>query len=134
MPLSRRQLTIGCAVLLPSVAGCSEFTDTEPLREVYLELVNQSDEPHTFHFVLESDDGLGRWRDVELDPGAAREVTIEPESEREWTGYHAVASDKRTSGSLLGQGDGQTCLQLDVRITDDEITATMSTDRPLCDS
>lgn len=134
MELYRREFAIGCAVLLPGIAGCSDFTDPEPLREVYLELLNRSNVPHTFHFALESEDGLGRWRDFELDTDGFREVVIEPESEREWTGYHAVANDKQASGSLLGQGEGQTCLQLDFRVTDDEISATMSTDRPLCES
>ncbi len=134
MPVSRRRFTFGSAVLLLGIAGCSDSTDTDPLRELHLELSNQTAESHTFHFVLESDDGLGEWHDFELDADAYREVVIEPESDREWSGYHAVVSDNRASGSLLGQGDEQTCLQLSYRIGDDEISSTMSTDRPLCES
>ncbi len=134
MPVSRRRFTFGSAVLLLGIAGCSDSTDTDPLRVLHLELSNQTAEFHTFHFVLESDDGLGEWHDFELDADAYREVVIESESDREWSGYHAVVSDNRASGSLLGQGDEQTCLQLSYRIGDDEILSTMSTDWPLCES
>ncbi|WP_226480265.1 hypothetical protein [Natrinema amylolyticum] len=129
-----RRHFIGSATLLLGIAGCSGSTDDTPLQELYLEVLNLTDEPHTFHFVLESDDGLGQWQDFELDADALREVVIEPETDREWSGYQVVTSDKRASGSLLGQGDEQTCLQLNCRITDDDISSTMSTDRPLCNS
>lgn len=133
MNLTRRQFTVGSTAVSLGIAGCSDLTDNEPLREVNLGLSNQTDEPQLFHFALEADDGLGQWYDFELESNAHREVVIEPESDRGWSGYHAVASDKRVSGSLLGQGDEQTCLQLEFRITDDEISATMSTDKLLCD-
>ncbi|WP_440764657.1 hypothetical protein [Natronorubrum sp. DTA7] len=134
MTFTRRRFAAGSTILLLGIAGCNGSTDGDPLQELQLELSNLTDTSHTFHFVLESDDGLGRWHDFELDVDAHREVVIEPESDREWVGYQAVASDKRASGSLLGQGDEQTCLQLNCRITDDEISSTMSTDRPLCES
>lgn len=101
---------------------------------MHLELSNQTDESLTFHFALEADDGLGRWYDFDLDVDARREISLQPTSERKWSGYQAIVGDKRTSGSLLGQGDEQACLQLDFLIADDEISATMSTGRPLCES
>ncbi|USZ71220.1 hypothetical protein [Natronosalvus halobius] len=101
---------------------------------MHLELSNQTDESLTFHFALEADDGLGRWYDFDLEADTRREVSLQPTSERKWSGYLAIAGNKRASGSLLGQGDEQACLQLDFLIADDEISATMSTDQPLCES
>ncbi|MBZ6495917.1 hypothetical protein [Natrinema longum] len=134
MPFSRRRFALASAVSLLGTAGCSGSVDADSLQEVHLVLSNRTDESQTFHFALEADDGLGQWHDFELAAAGYREVVIEPESEREWTGFHAVAGDNQVSGTLLGQGDEQTCLQLNYRITEDEIHATMSTNQSLCES
>ncbi|MGQ3411011.1 hypothetical protein ACT4ML_01950 [Natrinema sp. LN54] len=134
MPVSRRRFALASVGGLLGTAGCAEFVDSDRLRTLHLALSNETAEPRSFHFVLEADDGLGQWHEFELEADAHRTVAIEPESEREWRGYHAVTGDERASGTLLGQGDEQSCLQLSVRITDAEIAATMSTARPLCDA
>lgn len=132
MPSTRRRFAFFGAALLAGIGGCSSLTNTESLQEIQLDLLNQTDAPLMFHFVLEADDGLGQWREFALDPGADRQVGFQPASEREWSGYHAVAGDKQVSGSLLGQGDKRVCLQLDFRIPEDQIVATLPTDQTLC--
>lgn len=106
--------------------------DESSLRTVYLKLVNQTDESQTFHFVLEATDGLGQWHEFALNSGATQQVVVEPTTDSDWSKYHCVAGDEQTSGTLLGQGDERSCLQLNFEITDDQINGLMPSDQPAC--
>jgi len=132
MPFTRREFAFFAAASLAGVGGCSSLTSTEFLQEIQLDLWNQTNAPRTFHFVLESDSGLGQWREFALDPGDNRQVSFQPASDREWSRYHAVANDKQVSGSLLGQENERDCLQLNYQIQEDRIVATLPTDQSLC--
>ena len=132
MPSTRRGFACVAAALAVGTAGCTDRLNTERLRTVRLDLSNRTEASLAFHFVLESEGDLGRWRKFALDADERRRVSFRPESDREWSGYHAVAGDRRVSGSLLGQGDERSCLQLDYEITDAEIRAMMSSEQPLC--
>jgi len=132
MPSTRRGFACVAAALAVGMGGCSGRLDTERLRTVHLDLSNQTETSLTFHFALESEGGLGRWRKFALDAGDRRQVSFQPESDRKRSGYHAVAGDRQVSGSLLGQGDERSCLQLDYEIRDDEVAAMLSTEQPLC--
>lgn len=129
---TRRQFALSSVVFLSGIAGCNDFLDDESLREVHLELLNRTAELRTFHFVLEADDGLGEWHEFALDPDANRQVVVEPASDRDWTGYHAVSGETQVSGSLRGQWDESTCLQLECVIYEDDIETWISTSQPLC--
>ena len=133
MSFTRRQFATGSIGLLCGIGGCSDLRDTESLEKLHLGLSNRTDKSLTFHFALEAADGLGQWHDFDLDADTRRKVSLQPTADREWSGYQAIAGDKRASGSFLGQGDEQACLQLEFRIATEEIAATMSTDRPLCE-
>lgn len=132
MPSTRREFALFAAASLAGIGGCSSLSNPEFLQQIQLDLLNQTDSPLTFHFVLESDGGLGQWREFELGPGADRQLNFQPASDREWSRYHGVAGDSQVSGSLLGQGNERLCLQLDYRIQEDQIVATMPTDQSLC--
>ena len=132
MPSTRRGFACVAAALAVGPAGCTDRLNTERLRTVRLDLSNRTEASLAFHFVLESEEDLGRWRKFSLDAGERRQVSFRPESDREWSGYHAVAGDKQVSGSLLGQGDERSCLQLDYEITDAEIRGMLSSEQPLC--
>lgn len=132
MPSTRRRFVGSCGAVLLGLAGCTQLEEAASLRAIQLDLLNQTGAPLTFHFALEANDGLGRWHDFALDPDGRRQVVVEPATDREWSGYHAVVGDKRASGSLLGQGDGRSCLQLNYRINEGEMVATLSTNQPLC--
>jgi hypothetical protein len=127
----RHVVRMGVGLLL-GLAGCSDFSADESLKEVHLGLLNKTDGSKTFHFVLEANEGLGQWHAFALDPNAHHKVTVEPATDRQWSGYHAIAGDTQISGTLLGQGDERTCLQLDYRITDDEIIGTLPTSQSRC--
>ena len=133
MLTSRRRFAVCSVGVLAGVAGCADRTSDESLREIQLDLENRTDQTQTFHFALEAEDGLGEWHDFTLEPGTDREETVEPSPDREWIGYHAVAGDKQTSGTLFGQGSEQRCLQLDYRIESDEIAASLPTNQPRCE-
>lgn len=133
MPSTRRQFAICSAALLSGFAGCSGVINSESLQEIHLDLWNRTDTSLTFHFVLEATNGLGQWREFTLDSDVERRVVFQPVSERKWSGYHAVTEDKQVSGTLLGQGEERTCLQLNYTIQEDQIVATLPTDQPLCE-
>ena len=130
--LTRRRFAFCGVALLSGLGGCGDVLGNDPLREVHLALSNRTDDHQTFHFALEASDGLGGWHDFSLDAGANQQVVVEPDTDREWLGYHAVADDKQVSGTLLGQAEERTCLQLDYRIEEDDIVALMPTNQPLC--
>lgn len=108
------------------------MSEDTSLQTVHLKLENRTDDSQTFHFVLEATGGLGQWHEFTLDPGATREAVVEPTADSEWSRYHCVAGDEQTSGTLLGQGDERSCLQLEFRITDDQIGALLPVDQPAC--
>lgn len=132
MPSTRRQFVLWGITLLTGVSGCTSVLDKDTVQEVNLDLTNRTDEFQTFHFALEGDDGLGQWHDFTLEPDSNHQAIIEPSSDRQWTEYHAIAGDKQVSGTLLGQGDERTCLQLNYVIEEDQIVALLPSSQPLC--
>lgn len=130
MSYTRRAVVATAAGFVAGLGGCLEPSSTEPVEELQLDLTNQTDTAYTFHFVVESDDGIGQWRQFTLDQSSNRVVSFEPAFEEPPLGYHAVFGDRQISGSIFPQEDGMgSCYELNFRITsleEDDIVATQS--------
>ena len=131
MSYTRRTVLATAIGLMTGVGGCLGSSNTEPVEELQLNLANTTDTTYTFHFVIESDDCIGKWRQFKLDQGSNRVVSFEPEFNEPPLGYHALFGDEQVSGSIFPQEDGMgTCYELIFRITpleEENISATQST-------
>lgn len=130
MEFTRRAVMGAAAGFVAGLGGCIGSSSTEPVEELQLTLSNRMDASYTFHFVVESDDSIGQWRQFTLDQDSSRVVRFEPAFKQAPLTYHAVFGDRQISGNIRPQEDGMgTCYELMFRITllEENMVATQST-------
>ncbi len=75
--MQRRQVLLGATAILPGITGCiCSSTSNGSLREVTIDLRNPDDRARTFHYALETEDGMMDWESHRVDPDADEDVTI----------------------------------------------------------
>lgn len=127
----RNFIAIGGASMVTGLAGCISNNDAK-LRELSLDIQNETESHQTVHFMLESEDKISQWYKFDVGVGDIENFVIELKERHLWTGYHIISSEHQSQGSLLGQADESECIKLDFRITSTGITGNFVTNTDNC--
>ena len=107
-PTRRRFLLASSSTLL--LSGCTQFGDSAAtIVELDVVLVNGQDEPLTFRFALETDDGLGKWSSYEVEPAQRRTVTVTPPENQEVVVIHGSVAGYDVGAELLEYESREVC-------------------------
>lgn len=85
------------------LSGCAGFdADVSTIEELEVELLNGSETTQTFHFVVETADGVGAWESREI-PADTSEVVVavEPDAGAAPVAVYGVVDDQTARGELL---------------------------------
>jgi|AntDeeMetagen285_2_1112576.scaffolds.fasta_scaffold02323_7 hypothetical protein len=127
----RKFLALGSASMVVGIAGCSSNNDAK-LRELSLDMMNETGSNQTVHFMLESEDKISKWYKFDVGVGNKENFVIELEERHLWDKYHIISGEHQSRGSLLGQADKRNCITLNFRINTDGITGNFVTDDTVC--
>lgn len=126
--MNRRKFTSICGTtLLIGAAGCVSNEDNQ-LNELTLNITNTTGVSRTVHFILESESEISEWYEFTINANEEDNFNIELEEPGgEWNDYHIITGEQQSTGSLLGQAKERTCIELNFRIRDDDITGNFVT-------
>ncbi|MGQ3330476.1 hypothetical protein [Halorubrum sp. FL23] len=104
--MQRRHALLGATAVLSGLTGCiGSFTSTVSLREVTIELRNPDDRARTFHYALETEDGMMDWESHRVDPDSDEEVTVTLDKIISPVALHGAVKDFAGSVNILGVDD-----------------------------
>ncbi|WP_255191821.1 hypothetical protein [Natronobeatus ordinarius] len=115
MPSTRRRFLAGSTATITLLSGCTAFGgDAVTVRELEVELANETNARHVFHFAVETTDGLEAWESHEVAPGTSESTVSEPPADAEPVAIHGVVDDQPTRYELLGTDgeSGEHCLRV----------------------
>lgn len=93
--MSTNRRGIFSAVALMMFSGCSSLNRSpRNISRVELELINNSSEDRTFHFVLEHTNGLDEWITRQVAADERETIEIEPSTEQDIVACHGIVSSE----------------------------------------
>lgn len=112
MTTTRREFLAATTGALALLAGCTGSDDETTIAELEVELRNRTSDQLMFHFVFETDDGLGEWMSAEVTGNGRETVTVEPPGNEELLAIHGLVDDQPVRSDLPNLASGTVCLRV----------------------
>jgi len=104
MNSTRRRFLLGSSITVSFLSGCAQLTgDTAIINQLEVELVNKTDSKHTFHFAVETAEGLNDWKSREVKAETSESVKRDVPVGYDPIAIHGVVDDQTASGELIGR-------------------------------
>lgn len=130
-PISRRKtLQIVGAALATSLVGCTSIVGQSGATLQVIRVVNEREEPHTVHLIVEHDDEIAYWTALDLPAATTREDGVEEVNgtaiENEWPDepgrivIHARLDDQSSWNTLALHEQGSGCHMVRTHVERDQ--------------
>lgn len=119
MPSTRRRLLTGTGAVVTMLSGCANFGPSAPhIAKLEVRLENRTVEDKTFHFAVETADGLREWVSQDVIADTSETIVREPSETFEPVAIHGVVDKQTARGDFSAVAKPRSAASVFVSLSD----------------
>jgi len=103
MGSTRRRFLLASSATVSFLSGCAQLTGgSATISQLEVELENKTNRKQTFHFAVETSEGLADWKSCEVNAETSESVERDVPDGYDPIAIHGVVDDQTVSSDLIG--------------------------------